>query len=713
MAIEFSGTADPHGLEVFDSIEQRRISVRTDRSVTPTPIETTAFPFPVDAAYRIETATLQFDQRYLVNVHDADGRATLRLDAGEGYELDTTLEWIGLDGPIKLYCRASAAGTIDAGLNSIKLSFDRPVTIDLGARSLHERPAGTITTPDEPAAMMEAVSALASALKTETPERSWPTLRGHPPLIERGDRLDVGVVSSAPETELTIRVPPTYQAIYTAAPLAYYLGASLRAGDVPAIETEHERHRLGTNRQLEDDVARTLKRVFVLDCVVRTEGIYQYDLRERSLIEPAVPWSLGELYEASPSDRLERYLEVPYDVIEPVVPRWPLTAHVPSRPSGVEILPFVVNELGIVREPRGEQRTITPAAETPVAAGTDENSTALVRSADAVGSVGGTERSDRSVPGPAETPDQISVVEPAINDESIEHAWFGDEIPLGASKATIEGYRNQLDRVSRSQSIEILVVCNDAQMLAEHDVLDETYGSRELLPFDVTSKFGVSTDELATLLTGGGYDFLHYIGHATSDGLRCPDGDLDVRSLSSVDLGAFFLNACHSYEQGVAMARRGAFGGVATLGDIDNEYAVESGAALARLLNLGFPLRGALEVVGEWTVLGEQYLVVGDGSTDIAQTDGGAPTLVSIDDQDDESYEISFRHYHAKECQIGSLTSPNVDSIEKMHLLPMDDVRTTVTNEQFRDYVTWTKTPILLGDSLHWNTDVGPPPFLR
>uniref|UniRef100_UPI0025BE75FB hypothetical protein n=1 Tax=Halovivax sp. TaxID=1935978 RepID=UPI0025BE75FB len=482
----------------------------------------------------------------------------------------------------------------------------------------------------------------------------------------------------------------------------YYLGAELRPAEEVAICTADARYPLGEDRRLEDDVARALKRVFLLDCVVRTEGVYQYDLHERDELEPALPWSLAELYDAPLAHQLDRYFEVPFETLEPHLPRWPLTAHVPSTPNGVELLPFVVNELGIVREPRG-----TTVGSLSEFGGTEQPATV-----DAAG-LGAFTRSAGPVRGRRAPPtDGATVVEPAVTDESIEHAWFGDRVPLGASKATVEGYQNQLERESRNESIEILVVCNDARMLDEHDVLDETYGSREVLPFDVTSGFGVSTDELARLLTEGGYDFLHYIGHATSDGLRCTDGRLDVRTLKSVDLGVFFLNACHSYEQGLALARRGAFGGVATLGDIVNEGAVESGGALARLLNLGFPLRGALEVVSEWTDLGEQYLIVGDGSTDIAQTNGGAPAIVSVDSGGDATHDVSFRVYPAKGFQTGSVTSPNLPAFEGMYLLPMHDVRMTVSDDDLRDYFTWTKTPVLLDGKLYGNSEVGPPQFL-
>ncbi|WP_337652368.1 hypothetical protein [Halomontanus rarus] len=659
------------------------------------------FCFPIDTACSIETDSLVFDQRYFVDIHDESGQSNRSLEAGETATFEGETRFIGLCGPIRVYCRITAPGRIETGINSIHITFDEPTTVAIGARSLHEQPAATIRTPDDPDAMMQAVSAMSSALKTTTPERAWPSLRGHPPLIERGSDLEIPSELDEPETDIAIEIPPTYKDVYAVSPLAFYLGAEIRSGPDPAIVTDLATYDLAVGTRLEDDVARILKHIFLLDCLVRTEGLYRDELNERSELESALPFNLWETYHTSLSAQLERYLSVSFDLVEPHVPRWPLTAHVPSTPDGVELLPFIVNELGIVREPRGEQIDINGAHQQSAESGSGSGEAQFVRSADV-----------RRAPvfSPGDGDDDLNFVEPAVDDESIEHAWFGSQVPHGASKATIEAYQNQLSRRARNESIEILLICNDARMIDEHDVLDEAYGTRETLPFDVHSEFGVSTDQLATLLTEGGYDFLHYIGHATPDGLECSDGHLDVRSLSSVDLGVFFLNACQSYEQGLAMARRGAFGGVGTLGDIVNEYAVETGETMARLLNLGFPLRAALELARETTVLGDQYLIVGDGSADIAQSDGGVPSVLEID-RLRHDYQLTLWSYPTKEFRVGTISDPNVQSGTQNKLSPGKTIVDDLDHAELDTYMTWTKGPILQNGSIIWNDGFGPATF--
>ncbi|SER82725.1 hypothetical protein [Natrinema salaciae] len=688
MTITFSETTAPPGLEVHDSIEQRRLQVETSGPVSPEEIEPAGFCFPVDTTCVIETDELVFDQPYSVTIHDRTGQSDASFDTGETIRLDDELQFIGLSGPIKLYCRIDVAGTIDVGVTSVRITLDREVSIELGMRSLHERPAATITTPPDVESMMAAVSALPSALKTTTAERTWPTLRGHPPLIELGDDLEIPDAVSAPDGDVTLTVPPDRLSLYRAAPLAFFLGATVRPGSRPALEAGRFERALPTDGpEFENTIARLLKRFFFLECLTRTEGIFRYELHERRELEPELPYDLADIYEADLPARLERYLDVPAERLEPYIPRWPLTAHVPDDPDTVELLPFLVNELGIVRDSRGEQPETIPGS----------------------GELSGLVRSATRASGPSESSglDRSSFVVPAVTDESVEHAWFGDGIPQRASKATLEAYRNQMARDARNESIEILLVCNDARMIDEHDLLDGAYGNRELLPFEIRSAFGVDTDQLAELLTDGGYDFFHYIGHATEDGLRCPDGELDVRTLPSVDVGVFFLNACRSYEQGLALTRRGAFGGVSTYADVNNDHAVDAGETMARLLNRGFSLRGALEIARANSLLGDQYLIVGDGSADIAQSDGGAPAVIELERSAD-GFDFAIRSYSTKEFKLGTATESTLHTVSDRHLSPGVTPFSNVTRDSLHEYITWTELPLIVDDELQWNDGIGP-----
>src|SRR5699024_9950506 len=147
--------------------------------------------------------------------------------------------------------------------------------VTVGARSYHKRPAATVRTPADPESMMAAISTFGSALKTTSPERAYPTLRGHPPAIELGDTLSIPDSFTRSDPAVTIEIPADLKYIYSAAPLAYYLGAELVASEeLRLCAGESFEYTLDSEHGFETEVERVLKQTFLLDCVTRTEGLY-------------------------------------------------------------------------------------------------------------------------------------------------------------------------------------------------------------------------------------------------------------------------------------------------------------------------------------------------------------------------------------------------------------------------------------------------------
>jgi hypothetical protein len=502
---------------------------------------------------------------------------------------------------------------------------------------------------------------------------------------------------SPPKTDVTLVLPPDRRYVYTAAPLAFYLGAGLVPGSDARIETPGRSFPLGDGREFEDEVARTLKRTLFLDAIVRTEGIYQVEQYERRQVEPILPFDVESLYGEPLHEQLRAYLEVPYERIVDHVPTWVLTAHLPSTPGYMEALPFILNDLGVIRDPRGiryddPQEVIDDYSPMNPDSSVQRSTTTVTRSGEQNG-----ERRSRKL------------VEPIPSDESIDHAWFGTDIPVGASKATLEAFRNRRSMEERSDPIDITVVCNDERMLEEHENIEEVYGRRADLPFDVTSHFGLSRDAFADLLERDDSDFLHYIGHATSEGLRCPDETLDVRTLDEVGIDVFFLNACDSYDQALALTRRGALGGVGTVGDVVNEYAIDAGKLIAQLLNQGYPLRAAVNLVREYTVIGEQYLVVGDGSVDVAQPEGGPPSVYHVETRPDGDYDVRVTSYPTRVFRIGTYFDVTTEKTNDKFLLPGTTSRMRMTRSEVEDYFLWVSAPAWVDGDLRWITPLENP----
>jgi hypothetical protein len=676
--VSFSALDDDDGLLVADPIERRQFRLYTPDGVTPRPADPDRFRFPVDAAVAVETGEFALPSVVATYVRDADGGMLAEAEhfADESFT-DGSYE-LELCAPVKLYVRVEGDVSVVADAARTRIRFDDARTVYVGARSHHDNPAATVTTTGEPRDVMRAVSTFGSALKTTSPERSYPTLRGHPPLLELGEELSIPP-GLEPPSDVTVEVPPDLASVYVVSPLSYYLGARVVPGSVPRVVAGGFEHRLDSARGVEREVERVLKQTFLLDCVTRTEGYYRVDLHEREALTERVDLDLPALYEASSAERLRAYLSVPYDDLRDLVPEWKLTTHVAPTADNVELLPFASDDLAVVK---------TPDA-TPVA-------TSDVQSAAA----GAFFRDDSFTRGGATDADR-SYVQPEATD-SLEQAWVGEGTPVGASKATTAAYRNRVARSPSDGDIGITVVCNDPRMAVERDVVDAVYGSRQEVPFEVDRHYALDRAELREVLTAE-TDYLHYIGHIDEAGFECADGKLDATTLESVGTDAFLLNACQSYDQGGALVDGGAIGGIVTLSDVVNAGAVEMGRTLARLLNRGFPLQSALEIARGESAVGSQYTVVGDGGLSIAQAESGTPLLYELGAGEDAEFELAVRAFPTSDRGMGSLVIPYLESNET-HFLTSGELDTfELDADELRSFFALEDAPVRVAGELQWS----------
>jgi len=676
-------------ISVHDHIERRRYGLVAEAPVELREVDTEGFIYPIDTAVSFEAERISIPYDDYTAVRNADGDTLVRLQIFEEHEFEDGTYFVEIDGAAKLYIRVEGPVTVSAGPKERVIDLDDAREIRLGARSYHERPATTITTTENPVDLIRAVSQLSSALKTTTPDRSYPSLRGHPPELEFGDRLEIPPTVDPPETGVRIEVPPSIDAIFPVASLAYYLGAEVVPGLEPRIVANGFERPLGSpGIGFEESVARALKRTLFLDCVTRSESSRGPPLHEGKVFGERVSLSFGELFDASPEERLSAYFEVPYESMEPLLPRWKLTAHVRSEAVHASVLPFLVDDLAVIRTPNAN----TSAANDVAGAAVD----AYMRCDGGVRAGSQSEGPSRPVVEPVET-------------DSIEQAWVGEETPIGASKAMIEAYRNRVTREPREGDINVVLVCNDEDMDDELDSAKGTYDSREDVPFDVTTyglKDDITRDRLALILESD-IDFLHYIGHIDETGFQCQDGTLDAASLSNVGVDSFFLNACSSYDQGVELIRKGAIGGAVTLNDVINTGAIRVGRTMAGLLNCGFPLRPALDVARDQSIVGSQYIVVGDGNVNIAHAEGLTPELVDLRrHEEDEMYEVTLTTFPTGYANVGSVYHPRVDTRDRCFLIGNRDMNFEVSTERVRQTIGMTVIPLRFDGRLTWSDQV-------
>lgn len=642
---------DGPGVRVVDPVEKSYEELHTPGPVDPARCSTGAFHFPVDLAVAVETPWVRTPYVVDVWVRTADG--DLVADTANDGSLAVPARAYNVElsvAGVKLYLAVESGVEVRPVDQQTEVRFGGPTRVTVGARSFHERPAGTVTVTDDPADLMDALSLFGSALKTRSPERSFPTLRGHPPLIERGDAFEAPDGLDAPETGVRIEVPPEREAVFPVASLAYYLGATVAPAGEPRLVADGTVHDLDGAAGFEATVARVLRQTFLFDCVVRTEGYYTVDLRERRELEAALDRDLefAALYDLPLAERVNRYLSVPYETVEEVVPTWRLTADVAPEPEYAPALPFVADKLAVVRC-ESSRPTATPEAQPAFlddfyrAQGPGEEPRGLSPDGGTATGAGGA------------VEERVEVVHPAPTD-SHEHVWFGDGVPLGANKASVEAFRRRVGRSPESTpTIEVDVVANDPGMDAERDVA-EAYESREHVAVDVDSTRDATRSELRERFERGA-DFLHYIGHIDGRGLQCSDGYLDAGTIGAVNTDTFLLNGCRSFAQGQQLVAAGAVGGIVTLDYVHNSVATRIGRTISLLLNAGHSLGNAAGLVAEEVAGGLQYVIVGDGSVELIEPARKTPVVWDATPEG-PGWETVIEAYPSNAADLGTLFTP-------------------------------------------------------
>ncbi|OVE83796.1 hypothetical protein B2G88_15355 [Natronolimnobius baerhuensis] len=678
------------GLEIIDPIERRRYHLQTPRAVSPEPVEEHGIPFPIGTAAQIVTDEIVLPTMNRVLVRNKEGLMKAEVQSDDHAYFPHGTYNLDISGSLKVYAHINSSVYIYSDNEQTHISFDGETQCLIGARSFHRRPADTITTTTKPTDVMEAVSIFSSALKTTSAERSYPTLRGHPPMLEVGDELEIPDTLTELETGIEIVVPPKLQDIFVVTPLSYYLGATIRSGSEPQIMTESGyTYSLCGPDGFENTVKRVLKHIFVLDCVVRTEGPTPLPLYRRKAIEPLLEFDLEEMYSRPLHERVQAYLEVDSASIDEYYPNWRLETQVNAVAETIDFLPFLADELAIISI---DEKTETPEPTKETVEAIDSFTRAdFVRSASPIRGNQETPISDSDT---ADHPPQTTITQ-------VWQSIHGTDIN---STTPVSAYYNRIGRTPRPDPIEIEVVCNDAEMQDELESVNGFYGTHNRLPFNVSIHYDFTTAELKNTLATES-DFFHYIGHIDREGFQCSDGKFDASTMDSVGVEAFLLNACQSHDQGLHLIDAGSIGGIVTLGDIVNSGAVKMGSVIAQLLNGGFPLYAALDVARIENIIGQQYLIVGDGRATIAQSETAMPDICLVR-QGEDGYESNIIAYGEVRSSNGGVFTPDIDPIEDYYIIPDQTGWFPTDISQLGEFFDIGRFPVLFENQLYWSDTI-------
>jgi hypothetical protein len=657
-------------LRMYDKIERKLVRFFIDGWEFTD--KTYEFRYPVDEVFSGRCKKMSFGP-FLTHIRrHEDYEIIEEITPYKDFKLKKN-KYIGeVNAHIKIYFFVDSEINARSQADNVAIEFDKEREVVFGIRSYHKRPQATIKTTKDIGDLARTISFLSSSIKIDNCERSYPTLRGHPPLIEFGDELFIPEELKRFESGVDIFVPRKLEYLYIASPLAYYLLADIKFGD-PKIACDNGfTYKLPKLPAFEDEVSTLLQKIFFLDCLVRNAGLHKLNLHELDALKD-LDIDIKELYPLDIKDQLPTYLDVPFEKIKPYMPTWHLSSYVEPLPEKVVSLPFLLNQMALIYLPESSKISTREIIKSSLHD--------FFRSGDVLG--------------------EKDISDPHLK-EAQSHIWLSPEIPIGIAKAEEISFLNQLKYYGREKdSIEIALVLNDAKMRDEKKKVSKVYEQRKEVPLK-TEIFDFTTiDELADIFAKG-FDLVHFIGHCDKDGLVCQDGGLKVENMEENNTPVFFLNACNSYGEGMNLIKKGSVGGVVTLYEVLNKEALDVGYTFSRLLGNGFPIGKAIELAKMKTIYGKDYLVLGNSEYSVMYRDYLIPYYFSLDKKRDKFFLRIKTHGKA----IGGFFYPNVEQNKDIHLLFNDRVFELTYEGLIKAMKSHSLAPVIYRTKLYWTDDL-------
>jgi hypothetical protein len=633
----------------------------------------------VDERRHGRTTELQFPNSVVVVVDQATGRST-SLGSGEGpVEFPDAAYEIRVEAPLKCFVRADGPVTVARpGHRRTDISFPEPTAVTVGFRSRVESPPDSVTVPRTPEGVATALSTLSVAFRTTTADRSFASMRTHPPLVEFGDTFDVPAELEAgrPNTGVSLTLPADLSYLIPAGSLVHYLGADVdvEAGAEPTLHADGVSVALGHGRAYEETVSSVLRRVFWLDCLVRSAGPHGANIEEADLLEE-LTIDASRLHDASLGRRTAAYLDTSFERIADRLPEWHLSMYVKPTYEHVTVLPHLLQNV-----PQFFSPTTRPLA----------NQDRLDRSLDDFYRRSGT----------------VPTVELRKADlgPSRYHGWLADEIPLDVFKSLPEAYENRASYLSRAgDPISVVTVLNAREMGEEYEEAARIYRERaSQLDIDIDIRESLTTAELARTFETR-TDLVHYIGHCEESGLRCADGNLSISSIDESRAQTFFLNACGSYYEGMELVRKGSVAGAVTFQKVLDSQAAKVGVMFARLVVHGYSIERALDLARRRVIMGKDYAVVGDGTHVLSQTESVVGSQVTLERRGDDEWDLEIE-----------MPAPNLGG-SRMQVFVTEAERPcllgakrsyTLSKADLIAFLEKGSFPVIYDCDIHWSSDI-------
>jgi hypothetical protein len=440
---------------------------------------------------------------------------------------------------------------------------------------------GVLYTSGDIADIFHCVSLVCTRNAVGTPLKSNPLFRADPPPI----RLASGPFCEGARKKglFSFHLPPDYRFLYSAAPLAYYLGAPVEIDDEPYISFNSAGPMPLPESQIEEWMGEMLRRTFYLDCAVRYSWVSGGTLNGLDVGE-FLGACAGDVFNMEACERFLLYARIKTSI--PGLPPWHMASYVDPVAESVEALPFLLRSLSAIYSPRS-----TPTTER--------------------GLVSMAVRNFLGRPGMPAADGAVSpVVFPSLRDACFQ-LWFSSGFPIDAAKASVRAFENR-GKYGRSKKkgVRVGIICNEQAMREEVDVIVEALADT---PAGIQVYWDVGVSGFAEVFARG-FDIVQLIGHCDARGFKCRDGFARVGDIRENNTPMFFFNSCSSHGEAARLIEKGSVCGVATFFRVLEEAAVDVCRNFYLMLGEGYPASVSIGAAMECSVLGKEYLLIGDGS---------------------------------------------------------------------------------------------------
>ncbi|MFP9191893.1 hypothetical protein ACLI4Q_09580 [Natrialbaceae archaeon A-CW1-1] len=434
-----------------------------------------------------------------------------------------------------VYIRFDGSATItNRPGSSLVLSFPHPTTVSIGFKTSLEYPRHELTIEPTTRGIATALSHMSASISTISVDRVHRNYRGYPPLISVGEETVVppDVVDATPDTGIELRVPDRLEFLFPAAPLAYYLGATVTITDEPApvlaIPNADVSYEFDPLPAFEHQSIDMLRRVFFLDMLTSWVPDLELSVVEATTLEDA-GIDLKPLFDAPIASRLEHYLSLPAATIDSVLPPWPYRMTVEPNVECVAQLPHLLNDMAAIELPNGGSTETIVSTESPVA---DElHNITRMR-----GSLSCSNTMATDLEAADETASFVSMP---------------------------SAYENRLRYLSEERQLYSVVVVF-ARSLSEEtkEEVIERYARRDEIGSPHVRRLDDPNRSQLREAFREGADFLQFVGHADDDGLHCRDGVLEPASLSTNNVQLFQLETTDGSDVALNLIETGSVAGV-------------------------------------------------------------------------------------------------------------------------------------------------------